>query len=154
RHWVRLFADYAWISSIGQSIFIASLSTLIATTAGTLCAIGCWRMASRASDALRLIMLIPIVVPSIVYAIGLYKFYAELKLLGSYAGVIVAHAATGLPYVVITVSASLANMDPKLEQASRSLGAGIGQTIMRVIVPTVMPGILSGGIFAFVHSWD
>ena len=69
-------------------------------------------------------------------------------------GVVLAHAVTGLPYVVLTVSASLSNLDPRLEQAARGLGASVGQTLRHVIVPNIVPGVLSGAIFAFIHSWD
>jgi putative spermidine/putrescine transport system permease protein len=68
--------------------------------------------------------------------------------------VILVHVVTGVPYVIITVSTALANFDPRLEQAARNLGATVGQTVRMVIVPCIMPGILSGAIFAFVHSWD
>lgn len=154
RHWARLLSDPVWLNSIWQSFYIAVASTAIALAAGTLCAIGCWRIASRLSESMRLLMLIPIVVPSIVYAIGLYRFYAELRLLGTTSGVVAAHAVTGIPYVVITVSAALANMDRRLEQAARSLGANQRQIIWRVILPNIVPGMLSGGVFAFIHSWD
>lgn len=154
RHWARLLSDPVWMGSIWQSFYIALASTFLALTAGTLCAIGCWRLASRWSESVRMLMLVPIVVPSIVYAIGLYRFYAELKLLGTASGVIVAHAVTGIPYVVITVSAALANMDRRLEQAARSLGANQRQIIWGVILPNIVPGMLSGAIFAFIHSWD
>ncbi|MEO8751261.1 MAG: ABC transporter permease [Casimicrobiaceae bacterium] len=154
RHWERLLSDPVWLNSIWQSFYIAVASAAIALAAGTLCAIGCWRIASRLSESMRLLMLIPIVVPSIVYAVGLYRFYAELRLLGTTSGVVAAHAVTGIPYVVITVSAALANMDRRLEQAARSLGANQRQIIWRVILPNIVPGMLSGGVFAFIHSWD
>ncbi|MFI4988661.1 MAG: ABC transporter permease, partial [Alphaproteobacteria bacterium] len=109
---------------------------------------------SRAAEWARLLMLMPNIVPSLVYAVGLYRYYAELHLLGSYLGVILAHAVMGLPYVIIAVSASLANFDRRVEQAAKSLGASGWQTIRLVIVPNILPGLLSGAIFAFVHSWD
>jgi putative spermidine/putrescine transport system permease protein len=99
-------------------------------------------------------MLLPIAVPSIVYALGLYRLYVDLGLLDTFTGVVLAHSVTGIPYVVITVSASLSAFDPRLEQAARSLGATPGQTVRRVILPNIMPGVLSGVIFAFIHSWD
>jgi putative spermidine/putrescine transport system permease protein len=99
-------------------------------------------------------MLVPLIVPSIVYALGYYRMWIDLRLLDTFTGVILVHVVTGLPYVVITVSTSLANFDPRLEQAARNLGASMGQTLRMVIVPCIMPGILSGAIFAFVHSWD
>lgn len=154
QHWGRLFTDPNWLTGTIQSLVIASMATLLATSVGTLCAIGCWRLASRFADSIRMLMLLPIIIPSIVYAVGLYRYYAELRLLGSYVGVIGAHAVMGLPYVVIAVSASLANFDPRLEQAARNLGATTRQTVIRVIVPNILPGVISGAIFAFVHSWD
>lgn len=153
-HFLNLFTSAEWLSSIGQSLVIALVSTAVALAAGTLCAIGCWRVDPRLGNAVRVLMLLPIMIPTIIYALGLYRFWIDLRLLDTYTGVVIAHAVTAIPYVVITVSTSLAGFDPRLEQAARSLGATIGQTLSRVIVPSVMPGILSGGIFAFVHSWD
>jgi putative spermidine/putrescine transport system permease protein len=154
RHFANLFTSGTWLGSIGQSFVIAVASTLLAVTAGTLCAIGCWRINSRLSDLVRSLMLIPIVVPTIVYALGLYRFWIQLGLLDTYLGVILAHGVTGIPYVVIIVSTALANFDLRLEQAARNLGAGLWQTLRWIVVPSILPGIVSGAIFAFVHSWD
>lgn len=153
-HFGNLFGSAAWLSSIGQSLVIALASTALALAAGTACAIGCWRVDPRLANPVRLLMLLPIMIPTIIYALGLYRFWIDLKLLDTYTGVIIAHAVTAIPYVVITVSTSLAGFDRRLEQAARSLGATIPQTLRRVILPSVLPGVLSGGIFAFVHSWD
>ncbi|MBB3898196.1 ABC transporter permease [Roseococcus suduntuyensis] len=154
QHWQTLFTDPVWLSGIRESVLIASLSTALALAAGTACAIGCWRLGSRLTDMVRSAMILPLMIPTIVYALGIYRFYVELDLIGTMLGVILAHAVTGLPYVVLTVTASLANLDPALERAARSLGASVPQTLTRVIVPNIIPGILSGGIFAFIHSWD
>jgi putative spermidine/putrescine transport system permease protein len=88
------------------------------------------------------------------YCVGIYRIYVDLDLVGTALGVVLAHTVTGLPYVVLTVSASLSNLDPRLEQAARGLGASLGQTLRYVIVPNILPGVLSGAIFAFIHSWD
>jgi putative spermidine/putrescine transport system permease protein len=154
RHWQALFTDPAWLNGIWESLAIAAISTAIAVTAGTLCAIGCWRLGSRIAEGVRSAMILPLMVPTIVYALGIYRLYVELDLVGTMLGVILAHAVTGLPYVVLAVTASLSNMDPALERAARGLGASVPYTLWRVIVPGVLPGILSGGIFAFIHSWD
>ncbi|WP_368854920.1 ABC transporter permease, partial [Serratia marcescens] len=82
-----------------HSLIIAVASTAIAAVAGTLCAIGCWRLSNRASNVIRLVMLMPIMVPTIVYALGIYQFWIDLRLIDTYTGVIIAHAVTGLPYV-------------------------------------------------------
>jgi putative spermidine/putrescine transport system permease protein len=150
----NLATSAAWLSSILHSLIIAVASTAIAAVAGTLCAIGCWRLGNRSSNIVRMIMLVPIMVPTIVYALGIYQFWIDLRLIDTYAGVIIAHAVTGMPYVVITVSTALAGFDPRLEQAALNLGASMGQTLRLVIIPNIMPGVVSGIIFAFIHSWD
>ena len=127
---------------------------VISVGAGTLCAIGCWRIGSRWSELVRVLMLVPIIVPTIVYALGLYRLWVKLDLLDSYFGVMLAHGVTGIPYVVIIVSTSLANFDPRLEQAARNLGASVPYTLRRVILPSILPGLVSGSIFAFIHSRD
>lgn len=154
QHYERLLSSAAWQSSIGQSLLVAALSSAIAVAAGVPCAVGCWRLGTRWAEAVRGLMLVPIVVPTIVYALGLYKTYAELALLDTLTGVVVAHAVTGMPYVIILVSTALTGFDIRLEQASRSLGAGTMTTLRRVILPLLRPAILSGALFAFIHSWD
>ena len=154
KHYVNLFTSTEWLGSIGQSLYIGVVATAISVTAGTLCAIGCWRLSSRAGEAVRAMMLVPIVVPTIVYALGIYRFWVDLRLLDTYTGVILVHAVTGIPYVVVTVSTALAGFDPRLEQAARNLGASPLQALRRVVLPGIMPGVVSGAIFAFIHSWD
>jgi putative spermidine/putrescine transport system permease protein len=154
QHWRTFLSSPQWLGSIWQSLWIAVVSTAAAVIAGTLCAVGCWRIASSLSEKVRGLMILPMAVPTIVYALGLYRLYVDLDLVGTAFGVVLAHTVTGLPYVVLTVSASLSNLDPRLEQAARGLGASLGQTLRYVIVPNIVPGVLSGAIFAFIHSWD
>lgn len=153
-HYGNFFANSEWISATWQSIVIGIASASLAMVLGTLCAIGCWRISSKISDIIRALMLLPIIVPAIVHALAFYRFWADLKLLDSYFGVILAHTMIGIPYVVITVSASLSNFNPMLEQAARNLGASLWQAVRYVIAPIVMPGILSGGAIAFAISFD
>lgn len=154
RHYANLFSSPEWLGSIGQSLLIAVAATALATATGTLCAIGVWRISRRATELVRAMMLLPIIIPSIVYAIGLYRWFGRLDLLDRVPGVVIAHGVTGIPYVVITVSTALAGFDPRLEQAARGMGASLPQTLRWVILPRVMPGVVSGAIFAFIHSWD
>ncbi len=154
RHFGTVLSSPEWLASIWQSFLIAVAATLISVVAGTLCAIGCWRISRRSTELIRALMLLPIIIPSIVYAIGLYRYFARLNLLDSFLGVAIAHGVTGIPYVVITVSTALAAFDPRLEQAARGRGASLGQTLRWVILPRIAPGIVSGAIFAFIHSWD
>ena len=154
RHYEALLLEPAWRRSVIDSLIVGSSATVIAVTLGTLAAVGCWRISSRLSEFLRFLMLAPIIVPSIVHALGFYQAWVQVGLIDTYAGLIVAHAMKGLPYVVISVSASLANFDLRLEQAARNLGATIPQALWRVVVPSIRPGILAGAAFAFITSWD
>jgi putative spermidine/putrescine transport system permease protein len=154
RHFATVLGSPEWLHSIWQSFIIAVASTILSVVMGTLCAIGCWRISTRATELIRALMLLPLIIPSIVYAIGLYRYFGPLDLLDRFLGVVIAHGVTGVPYVVITVSTALAAFDPRLEQAARSMGASLSQTLRWVILPRIAPGIFSGGIFAFIHSWD
>ena len=154
RHFATVLGSPEWLHSIWQSFIIAVASTILSVVVGTLCAIGCWRISTRATELIRALMLLPLIIPSIVYAIGLYRYFGPLDLLDRLLGVVIAHGVTGVPYVVITVSTALAAFDPRLEQAARGMGASLSQTLRWVILPRIAPGIFSGGIFAFIHSWD
>ena len=154
RHYINLATSATWLSSVAQSFFIAVCATSVAMLTGTACAIGCWRLGTRAANWLRAAMLIPLIVPVIVYALGLYRLWAQWGLLDTYLGVIIAHAVTGVPYVIIIVSTGLAGFDLRLEQAARSLGATPMVTLRRVLLPNIKPSLISAAIFSFIHSWD
>lgn len=154
RHYENLFSNPIWLDSMAQSTLIALASAAIATVLGTLCAIGLWRLSARWSGPLRSLMLLPLIVPPIVSAVAFYRMWVDLGWIDTMLGMIVAHAILASPMVLITVSAALANFDPRLEQASRSLGASVATTVRRVILPGVRPGVLAGAVFAFILSWD
>lgn len=154
QHYERLLGSAAWQTSIAQSLVIAALSAAIAVVCGALCAIGCWRVGTALARAVAALMLTPLIVPTIVYALGLYRTYAWLGLLDTIPGVVLAHAVTGMPYVVILVSTALSGLDQRLEPAARSLGASSAQVLGRVLLPLLRPAIVSGGLLAFIHSWD
>ena len=154
QHFQHLFTSEEWISSFGQSLVIAIAASTLATTLGTLAAIGLWRLSGRFIEAVRAFLLLPLMVPPIISAMAFYRWWVPLGLIDSYLGIILAHAILAIPMVVITVSAALANFDLRLEQASRSLGATLPTTLRRVILPVIRPGILAGAIFAFILSWD
>jgi putative spermidine/putrescine transport system permease protein len=154
RHYATLLDDPSWGRSIRDSLIVGVCATSIAIVLGTLTAIGCWRISTRASEAVRMVMLAPMIVPSIVHALGFYQVWVQFGLIDTYTGLIVAHAMKGTPYVVISVSAALANVDLRLEQAARNLGATILQALRRVILPAARPGMFAGAVFAFAISWD
>jgi putative spermidine/putrescine transport system permease protein len=109
RHYGALVTDPSWRASALDSAIVAVGAAGLATALGTCCAIGCWRISSRLSELIRVLMLAPIIVPSIVHALGFYRAWIEFGLYNTYQGLIIAHAMKGIPYVVICVSASLAN---------------------------------------------
>ena len=154
RHYQSLVSDAVWLRSIRDSLIVGLSSTVFAVFLGTLAAIGCWRISSRASGMVRMLMLAPMIVPTIVHALGFYQAWVQFGLIDTYLGLVLAHTMKGVPYVVISVSAALANVELKLEQAARSLGATVWQTLRMVIVPAALPGVYAGAIFAFVTSWD
>jgi putative spermidine/putrescine transport system permease protein len=154
RHYRALVEDPTWIRAIGDSLILAGGSTIVAVVLGTMTALACWRVSSRLSELVRMAMLAPMIVPSIVHALGFYRVWADFGLLDTHAGVIIAHAMKATPYVIISVSAALANVDLRLEQAARNLGASTLQALWRVIIPAARPGILAGSVFAFALSWD
>ena len=154
QHYRTLFTDPAWVLAMLQSLLVAVVSTALAVLLGALAAIGCWRLASRAGNFTRMLLLAPLIIPSIVHALAFYRLFVWLDLLDTFTGVILVHVVTGLPYVVIGVSASLATFDARIDQAARSLGASLAQRLAWVILPAIRPGLLSGAVFAFVHSWD
>ncbi|MEO0957537.1 MAG: ABC transporter permease [Pseudomonadota bacterium] len=153
-HYAAFFEKDEWLAATLDSLIVASCATTLAVLLGTLCAIGCWRLSSRAAEAVRLFMLLPIIVPVIVQALAIYRFWIDLGLIDTYLGTIIAHTLIAIPYVIITVSAALANVDPRTEQAARNLGASNAQTVRLVILPAVMPGVLSGALFSFTISFD
>jgi putative spermidine/putrescine transport system permease protein len=153
-HYAAFFEKDIWIDATIDSLIIAVSAMVCAVVLGTLCAIGCWRLSTRLSEAVRIFMLVPIIVPLIVQALAFYRFWIDLGLIDTYVGAVIAHTLAGIPYVVITVSAALSNFDLRLEQAARNMGASTGQTIRWVILPSITPGVLSGALFAFTISFD
>lgn len=154
QYYHEIFTSPDWISSFWQSTVIGLTSAAMATLLGTLCAVGLWRVASKAGETVRAILLLPLVIPPIIAAMAFYRLMVPLRLIDSYSGLILAHTVLAAPLVLITVSASLANFDPRLEQASRNLGASAFVTLWRVILPSIRPGVLAGAVFAFISSWD
>jgi putative spermidine/putrescine transport system permease protein len=143
-----------WRRAVVNSLVVGIGATCLATLLGTLAAIGLWRYRPPFANLLTALMLSPIIVPIVVTAIGMYYFYARLGLIGTYSAIILAHAALGAPFVFITVTATLATFDETLLKAGAILGAGPVRVFRRVMLPLILPGVLSGTIFAFATSWD
>jgi putative spermidine/putrescine transport system permease protein len=154
RWYQDFFTSSFWLSSLQNSLIIGISATVLATVLGTMAALGIWR-ARFPAQALVLAMLIsPMVVPVVIIAVGVYFAFAPLGLTDGYLGLILAHATLGVPFVVITVLATLSAFDRTLLRAAESLGASQLATFRRVMLPLILPGVASGAVFAFAASFD
>ena len=153
--WYRqIIENEVWTRALLNSLIIGVASTVLATGLGTLAAMG---LSSPAMPGRRLAMgllISPMVTPVIIAAAGMFFFYSNLGLAQTHLGLILAHAALGTPFVVITVTATLSGFDTNLTRAAASLGAGPVRTFRRVQFPLIAPGVISGALFAFATSFD
>ncbi|MBX5187664.1 ABC transporter permease [Rhizobium sp. NZLR3b] len=153
--WYREFFDSnVWQLALRNSIIVAVCATLLSTFLGTLAAIGLSRPSCPARATLTAILISPMIVPVIVSAVGIYYAFAAVGLLNSLTGLVLAHTAIGAPFVVITVTATLASFDHNLMRAASSLGATPVEATLRIMLPVIAPGVASGALFAFVTSFD
>ncbi|MEM6467526.1 MAG: ABC transporter permease, partial [Pseudomonadota bacterium] len=147
-------ANAQWVRAMKNSFVIGIFSTLLATTFGTLAAIGLSRAEMPYKGLIMSILISPMIVPLVITAAGMFYFYSQVGLSQTKIGIILAHAALGTPFVVITVTATLVGFDKSLVRASASLGADPVRTFWRVQMPLILPGVISGGLFAFITSFD
>ena len=154
RWYQNVIEDEAWSRALINSLVIGSAATLLATALGTLAALGLASPAMPGRALITGILISPMVTPIIIVAVGMFFFYSSIGLGQSYTGLILAHAALGAPFVVITVTATLSGFDPILLRAAASLGAGPLRRFFRVQLPLIAPGVFSGGLFAFATSFD
>lgn len=148
------FTNPNWQGAVWNSVIIAVFSTLISTTLGTLAALGLSQAQMPAKSVIMALLLSPMIVPLIISAAGMYFFYSRIGLQGTLIGVILSHAALGTPFVVITVTATLVGFDRSLIRAALGLGVSPFTVLRRVIVPIILPGVISGALFAFITSFD
>ena len=152
--WSDLWANAQWIRSIRNSFIIGIFSTLIATSIGTLAAIGLSRSEMPYRRPIMALLISPMVVPLVIIASGLFFFFSDVGIAKTYIGVILAHAVLGTPFVIITVTATLVGFDKSLTRAAGSLGAGPINTFFKIQMPLILPGVISGALFAFITSFD
>lgn len=154
KHYHDFFTNPDWQGPLWNSLKIAPVAAIIAVALGTLAAIGLSQSHVPFKGTIMAILISPMIVPLIISAAGMYFFYSRIGLQGSYWGVVLAHAALGIPFVVITVTATLVGFDRSLTRAAASLGAGPVRTFFKVQMPLILPGVVSGGLFAFITSFD
>lgn len=154
RWYADFFSDDMWMSALGESLKIATMTTILATLLGVPTAMAVIRGKFRGKSAVQVLVLSPMIMPLVVLAVGLFFVLSDWRMLGSVGGLVLAHTVVAYPLVFIAVSTSLSGMDERLELASASLGAGRWYTFRRVTLPIIAPGVLTGGLFAFTTSWD
>lgn len=136
------------------SLEVATITMMLSTFIGTLTAFGLDRGRFKGKSIIQAIVISPRIIPFIITALAVYFFYAQFRLIGTRFALITAHTVLATPFVVITLSAALKGFDKSLELAAMGLGANRLQTYLRVTLPVVRPGIVSGAILAFMTSFD
>jgi len=154
RWYEAILNDEAWSRALANSLLIGVASTVLATTLGTLAALGLASPSMPGRSLVTAVLISPMITPIIIVAVGVFFFYSGLGLGQTHAGLILAHAALGAPFVVITVTATLAGFDRTVLRAAASLGAGPMRRFFRIQLPLISPGVFSGGLFAFAASFD
>ena len=154
KHYRDFFTNPDWQHAMRNSLTIAPMATLVSVSLGTLAAIGLSQSHVPFKRVIMAVLISPMIVPLIISAAGMYFFFSAIGLQGTYWGVVLAHAILGIPFVIITVTATLVGFDRSLSRASASLGAGPVRTFFKVQLPLILPGVISGGLFAFITSFD
>jgi putative spermidine/putrescine transport system permease protein len=154
KHYQDFFTNSDWQAALVNSFRIAPMATLLSTTLGTLAAIGLSQRHVPFRGTIMAILISPMIVPLIISAAGMYFFYSRIGMQGTYWGVVLAHAALGTPFVIITVTATLVGFDQSLVRAAANMGAGPVRTFFQVQMPLIIPGVVSGALFAFITSFD
>ena len=155
---LRWYSDFLssplWTRALGTSLLLGAGTTLAATTLGTLAALGLANSRLRLRGVLMALIVSPMIVPVVVLAVGMTFVFSAAGLTNSLLGLLLAHTTLAVPFVVITVTATLSGFDPGLLRAAASLGAPPLAAFRRVVLPLIAPGLLSGAVFAFATSFD
>ncbi len=154
KHYEDFFTNNDWQNALKNSLRIAPIATIMSVSFGTLAAIGLSQSHVPARRAIMAILISPMIVPLIISATGMYFFYSKIGIQGTYWGVVLAHAVLGVPFVIITVTATLVGFDKSLTRAAANMGAGPVRTFFKIQMPLILPGVISGGLFAFITSFD
>ena len=155
---LRWYADFLssprWTDAIWNSLIVSIATTVLASALGTLAATGLTRREMPWRGFITGLLISPMIVPVVITAVGMYFFFGTLGILNTLTGLILADTALAVPFVVITVTATLSNYDTNLNRAASSLGAAPLRTFWQVTLPLILPGVISGALFAFVTSFD
>ncbi|MEW6633316.1 MAG: ABC transporter permease [Pseudomonadota bacterium] len=150
----ELFADPSWIEAALTSARIATMTAILAVAIGLLAAFALVRGQFRGREILRGLLLTPMVLPVVVFAIAIYAFFLRLGLGGTTVGFVVAHTVLALPFAIIPIATALEGFDKSIEDAAIVCGASPFQAKLRITLPSIRIGIFSAAIFSFLASWD
>ncbi|MFD1507189.1 ABC transporter permease [Georgenia yuyongxinii] len=154
RWYRRFFTEPAWVDALANSIQVALIVMVVATVIGSAAAYSLSRSRLRGQGIISAAILAPMIVPGIVTAVAVLGVFLRWRLNGTLFGFVVAHTVLALPFVFVAVTASLRTFNRDLERAATSLGSGPWSTFRLVTLPMILPGVLSGAVFAFVTSLD
>ena len=165
KHYRDFFTNNEWQRSFKNSLLIAPVATIVSVSLGTLAAIGLSQSHVPFKRAIMAILISPMIVPLIISATGMFFFYSHVgnfledrigldKNFVGYVKVILAHSVLGIPFVIITVTATLVGFDSSLTRAAANMGANPVKTFFKIQMPLILPGVISGGLFAFITSFD
>ena len=143
-----------WGLAAKNSLFIAFFATIGSVLIGTTAAVGLSSRYMPYKGIIMAILISPMIVPLIISGVAIFFFMAKAGLAATYTGIILAHIILGTPFVVITVTATLSGFDHSVTRAAASLGSTPINTFMKITLPLILPGVISGGLFAFVTSFD
>ena len=143
-----------WGLAAKNSLFIAFFATIGSVLIGTLAAVGLSSRYMPYKGIIMAILISPMIVPLIISGVAIFFFMAKVGLAATYTGIILAHMILGTPFVVITVTATLSGFDHSVTRAAASLGSTPINTFMKITLPLILPGVISGALFAFVTSFD
>ncbi len=154
-HWYKdLFSNRLLLEALLNTLIVAGVSTIISTIIGTMSAYGLYKYDFKGKKLINELLYVPIVLPEIVLGIALLCIYTLMKLeLGMFT-LILAHISFSIPFVIISVRSVLNSMDPNLEKAASDLGASDITTFFKIILPSLLPGVMSGAQLAFSLSLD
>ena len=150
----KMFNDSTMMESLFYTIAIAVLATVISTFVGTITAIGLSKSKRLLKNIVEQINQIPIMNPEIVTAIGLLMFFSAIHVRKGFMTLLLAHIMFCVPYVILSIMPKLRSLNPNLMEAAMDLGATPWQALTKVVVPQIMPGIISGALIAFTMSFD
>jgi putative spermidine/putrescine transport system permease protein len=148
------FGDPQWIDATVLSVEIALCVVVLAVAIGALAALAIVRLPFPGIGLVRMVLMTPLIVPSVVVAIAVYSVYVSFHLIGSFLGIVLAHTILALPFTIVLMVAGFQRVDRRLEEASYTMGAGVAWTFRHVTLPILRPSIFAAAIFAFIASWD